>query len=135
MKITNLRKVLREYINSGGSPEVYTDAKAELKQIMDNQGHYIKGGDGSHWEGCEETHWDCKIAKLEKENVQLRDKAQWVDQYQANAELAKKQRDNALAEIEQLRADNAKLREVLQMARNGLVWWKGWLRHDNSKRY
>jgi hypothetical protein len=22
---------------------------------------YIKGGNGSHWEGCEEVHWDCKM--------------------------------------------------------------------------
>ena len=28
---------------------------------------YIKGGDGSHWEGCEDVHWDCKIAQLEDE--------------------------------------------------------------------
>ena len=28
---------------------------------------YIMGGDGSHWEGCEEVHWDCRIAQLEAE--------------------------------------------------------------------
>ena len=28
---------------------------------------YTKGGDGSHWEGCEDVHWDCKIAQLEAE--------------------------------------------------------------------
>ena len=27
---------------------------------------WTKGGDGSHWEGCEEVHWDCRIAHLEK---------------------------------------------------------------------
>ena len=30
------------------------------------------GGNGSHWEGCAEVHWDCKIAKLEAENKKLR---------------------------------------------------------------
>jgi len=28
---------------------------------------WTKGGDGSHWEGCEDVHWDCKIAQLEAE--------------------------------------------------------------------
>lgn len=28
---------------------------------------WTKGGDGSHWEGCAEAHWDCKIAQLEAE--------------------------------------------------------------------
>jgi hypothetical protein len=27
---------------------------------------YTRGGDGSHWEGCHETHWDCRIAWLEE---------------------------------------------------------------------
>ena len=39
---------------------------------MSEEGRYIKGGDGSHWVGCEETHWDCKIARLEKENARLK---------------------------------------------------------------
>jgi len=38
---------------------------------MSEEGRYIKGGGGSHWVGCEETHWDCKIARLEKENARL----------------------------------------------------------------
>jgi hypothetical protein len=47
--------------------------RGECEQIrLDASGRYIKGGEGSHWEGCEETHSDCKIAKLEKENEQLR---------------------------------------------------------------
>jgi hypothetical protein len=41
-------------------------------QLKDANGRYIRGGDGSHWDGCEETHWDCKIAKLERENAELR---------------------------------------------------------------
>jgi hypothetical protein len=35
--------------------------------------NYTRGGDGSHWEGCEETHWDCKIVHLEKENQRMAD--------------------------------------------------------------
>lgn len=40
------------------------------------QTRWIRGGDGSHWDGCEETHWDCKIAKMEKE---LRDMCQFFE--------------------------------------------------------
>ena len=32
---------------------------------------WAKGGKGSHWEGCEDVHWDCKIAHLEKELARL----------------------------------------------------------------
>lgn len=31
-----------------------------------NDKRYTYGGDGSHWEGCHETHWDCRIAWLER---------------------------------------------------------------------
>ena len=30
------------------------------------------GDNGSHWEGCAEVHWDCKIAQLEAENARLK---------------------------------------------------------------
>jgi hypothetical protein len=46
--------------------------------MVEKKGRYIKGGDGSHWEGCEETHWDCKIAHLESDNTKLlADLEQW----------------------------------------------------------
>jgi hypothetical protein len=49
------------------------EENAQLRQeLADAKNHYIRGGDGSHWDGCEETHWDCKIAKLERENAELR---------------------------------------------------------------
>ena len=32
---------------------------------------HIRGGDGSHREGCEDVHLDCRIAQLEKENARL----------------------------------------------------------------
>ena len=32
---------------------------------------WTKGGDGSHWDGCEDVHLDCRIAQLEKENARL----------------------------------------------------------------
>ena len=35
---------------------------------------YTKGGDGSHWEGCEEVHLDCRIAQLENAMRMLADK-------------------------------------------------------------
>lgn len=40
--------------------------------MTETKARYILGGDGSHWEGCEETHWDCRIAQLEQENAELR---------------------------------------------------------------
>ena len=36
------------------------------------QGYMTRGGNGSHWHGCEETHYDCKIAHLERENDELK---------------------------------------------------------------
>ena len=27
---------------------------------------WTRGGDGSHWEGCYDTHWDCAIATLRR---------------------------------------------------------------------
>lgn len=35
---------------------------------------WTEGGDGSHWDGCDEAHWDCKIAQLEKEIARLQEK-------------------------------------------------------------
>ena len=35
---------------------------------------WTKGGDGSHWDGCEDVHWDCRIAQLETEIVRLQEK-------------------------------------------------------------
>ena len=40
--------------------------------MIEHKPHMTRGGNGSHWQGCEETHWDCKIAMLEKENKELR---------------------------------------------------------------
>ena len=31
------------------------------------------GGNGSHWDGCAEVHWDCKIAQLDAELTALRE--------------------------------------------------------------
>ncbi len=31
----------------------------------------IRGGDGSHWDGCEGVHWDCKIERLETRIAEL----------------------------------------------------------------
>ena len=31
------------------------------------------GGNGSHWDGCVDVHWDCKIAQLEAELTALRE--------------------------------------------------------------
>lgn len=30
-----------------------------------------RGGEGSHWDGCEASHWDCRIVHLERRNAAL----------------------------------------------------------------
>lgn len=44
------------------------ECNGELKKLR-----WTKGGDGTHWEGCDEVHWDCKISKMEAESKRLRD--------------------------------------------------------------
>ena len=45
------------------------------------------GGNGSHWEGCAEVHWDCKIAELEAENARMKhDYNEETDQFNAGFE-------------------------------------------------
>ena len=34
---------------------------------------WTKGGDGSHWEGCEDVHWDCKIVALTARIAELKE--------------------------------------------------------------
>ena len=36
--------------------------------------HLTKGGNGSHWEGCADVHWDCKISQLQAEIDRLQEK-------------------------------------------------------------
>jgi len=38
----------------------------------------IRGGNGSHWEGCENVHWDCKIAKLERTVAKLKSENEFL---------------------------------------------------------
>jgi hypothetical protein len=35
--------------------------------MTETKGSYIHGGDGAHFPGCENVHWDCKIKALEGE--------------------------------------------------------------------
>lgn len=37
----------------------------------DEKKRYVFGGEGAHWEGCVETHWDCRIRELEEMVRQL----------------------------------------------------------------
>lgn len=40
---------------------------------------WTKGGNGSHWDGCVDVHWDCRIAHLNAELAQLRAQIpQWI---------------------------------------------------------
>lgn len=44
--------------------------------------HLSRGGDGSHWEGCHESHWDCRLAWLERENERMREALLTLGQHQ-----------------------------------------------------
>jgi hypothetical protein len=46
--------------------------------LTETKGSYIHGGDGAHFPGCENVHWDCKIAALEKRVKELEAERQWV---------------------------------------------------------
>jgi hypothetical protein len=61
----------------------------------------IRGGDGSHWEGCEDVHHDCKIAKLEKENLDLKIK---LEEWKTKVE-------DAAQQIEILKEENQRIKE------------------------
>ena len=71
--------------------------------------HWTYGGNGSHWDGCAEVHWDCKIAQLEAENAasqeRIEDLELRLDVYNGNMY------DVVVLENERLRSENAALRE------------------------
>jgi len=70
------------------------------------------GGNGSHWDGCAEVHWDCKIAQLEAENAasqeRIEDLELRLDVYNGNMY------DVVVLENERLRSENAALREQVR---------------------
>jgi hypothetical protein len=74
------------------------------------------GGDGSHFPGCEESHWDCRIKKLEAENEQLtrqRDAARdGVGELTRMMMYRNELLDEKHAEIVKLRAEVERLREA-----------------------
>ena len=52
--------------------------KEKIREDLFGRGRWTFGGDGSHWDGCENVHWDCalvhltaRIAELEKRNARL----------------------------------------------------------------
>lgn len=38
----------------------------DMQNIVASEGWMIRGGDGSHWAGCEETHFDCAEKTMKK---------------------------------------------------------------------
>ena len=70
------------------------------------------GGNGSHWDGCAEVHWDCKIAQLEAENAasqeRIEDLELRLDVYNGNMY------DVVVLENERLRSELAALREQVR---------------------
>ena len=77
--------------------------------------HWEKGGNGSHWEGCEEVHWDCKIAQLEKEIERLAERLHdEIGQTELANDAANRWRDTALqlsTYCGEARAELARLQE------------------------
>jgi hypothetical protein len=55
-----------------------------------------RGGHGSHWDGCEEVHWDCRIKMLERQLAEAERRA--VDAGKVRDELYQVQRKRAAAE-------------------------------------
>jgi uncharacterized coiled-coil DUF342 family protein len=72
------------------------------------------GGNGSHWEGCAKVHWDCKIAQLEKDNADLRER---LDDYIKRLEDA----NNEIAYLKDIHQDPFDTIEVLQAQVKTLV--------------
>lgn len=36
----------------------------KIRQELFGKGRWTFGGDGSHWDGCENVHWDCALVRL-----------------------------------------------------------------------
>lgn len=60
---------------------------------------WTSGGNGSHWDGCAEVHWDCKIAQLEARCNNLE---------QENAKL-KEANEDVQSRLDDYRQDYAKV--------------------------
>jgi uncharacterized small protein (DUF1192 family) len=87
--------------------------RAEVERLKTRM---VKGGDGSHFPGCEESHWDCRIKKLEAENEQLtrqRDAARdGVSELTRMMMYRNELLDEKHAEIVKLRAEVERLRFI-----------------------
>lgn len=91
--------------------------KGELKRLR-----WTKGGDGSHWDGCDEVHWDCKIAKLEAENATLNDASKtFAEIYDARVSALEAENKRLRSALEQI-ADNKWRTEkgLIEFARTAL---------------
>ena len=38
--------------------------KEKIREDLFGRGRWTFGGDGSHWDGCENVHWDCALVHL-----------------------------------------------------------------------
>jgi len=102
-RIDKLMIPVREAINRhvkdrDAKIDIYNRAYEALLISME-ENRMIHGGNGSHWEGCEETHWDCKIAKLEAKCNNLE---------QENAKL-KEANEDVQSRLDDYRQDYAKV--------------------------
>jgi hypothetical protein len=50
-------------------------------EAVHKDGRWTQGGNGSHWDGCEETHWDCMLVHQAKEIVKLQAEVDRLMQY------------------------------------------------------
>lgn len=73
-----------------------------------------RGGSGSHWQGCEARHWDCKIKRLEDTLAQVR-----ADHAAIAAELRAKD-----AEIERLREALRNIADVPACSPDGQLYYE-----------
>ena len=46
----------------------------KIRKELFGKGRWTFGGDGSHWDGCDETHWDCALVHLTARIAELESK-------------------------------------------------------------
>ena len=101
---------------------------------------WTKGGDGSHFEGCEDVHLDCRIAQLEKEiarlNVELlelNDKAVFIE-FENEDELPAEIKDDVYsAMFECSHVDGVRLFPYIE--ENGQKYFLVMIEEENKSRY
>lgn len=87
-----------------GDEHPQPSATTESGQLCNTEATMSKGDNGSHWDGCEEAHHDCALAKLRKAEAEV---AKWVQRTYDEQEAkltAMQERDELQGEVSRLKA-------------------------------